>query len=216
MPIRLEDLLASFQRHLRAAHKAPRTVELYSQSVRYFVRWLAERDRPATLEELTRHAISAWLAELAENSQASTVATRLRGMRRFCRWLVVEGELDKAPTEGIEIAVATDKPVPVLSDAEITALLKTCAGRPGPSGDVRSPDIPGTARRGDLQAAAGHRRSGLRAVRAEARGRRPGPGAGLRRRQGLPAPGGALRRQDRPGDRPLPADPGAARAGQLT
>jgi site-specific recombinase XerD len=55
-------------------------------------------------------------------------------MRRFCRWLVVEGELDRAPTEGIEIAVAPDKPVPILSDAEIAALLKTCAvgrGRPG-------------------------------------------------------------------------------------
>jgi site-specific recombinase XerD len=96
--VRLEDLLASFRRHLRAAG---------------------------------RHAISAWLAE---NPQPSTVATRLRGMRRFCRWLLVEGELDKAPTEGIEIAVAPDKPVPILSDAEITALLKTCAvgrGRPG-------------------------------------------------------------------------------------
>src|SRR3954447_5982391 len=134
MPIRLEDLLASFRRHLRAASKAPRTIELYSQSVRYFSRWLAEHDRPETLDELTRHAISAWLAELAETCQPSTVATRLRGMRRFCRWLVVEGEVDKAPTEGIEIATAPDKPVPILTDAEITALLKTCAvgrGRPG-------------------------------------------------------------------------------------
>jgi site-specific recombinase XerD len=62
------------------------------------------------------------------------VATRLRGMRRFCRWLVVEGEVDQAPTEGIEIATAPDKPVPILTDSEITALLKTCAvgrGRPG-------------------------------------------------------------------------------------
>src|SRR3954469_25143344 len=134
MPIRLEDLLSSFRRHLRAASKAPRTIELYSQSVRYFSRWLVEHDRPATLDELTRHAISAWLAELAENCEPSTVATRLRGMRRFCRWLVVEGEVDKPPTEGIETAGAPDKPVPILTDAEITALLKTCAvgrGRPG-------------------------------------------------------------------------------------
>src|SRR3954447_15402147 len=104
MPIRLEDLLSSFRRHLRAPSKAPRTIELYSQSVRYFSRWLVEHDRPATLDELTRHAISAWLAELAENCEPSTVATRLRGMRRFCRWLVVEGEVDKAPTEGSRVA----------------------------------------------------------------------------------------------------------------
>src|SRR3954465_1495135 len=103
MPIRLEDLLASFRRHLRAASKAPRTIELDSQSVRYFSRWLAEHARPETRDERTRPAISAWLAELAENCEPSTVATRLRGMRRFCRWLVVEGELDKAPTDGIEI-----------------------------------------------------------------------------------------------------------------
>ena len=70
MAIRLEDLLASFRRHLRAAAKAPRTIELYSQSVRYFTRWLADRGRPATLDELTRHAISAWLAELAGDVRA--------------------------------------------------------------------------------------------------------------------------------------------------
>src|SRR5919202_1416726 len=95
LAVRLEDLLASFRRHLRAASKAPRTVELYSQSVRYFSRWLAEHDRPQTLDELTRHAISAWLAELAETCQPSTVATRLRGMRRFCRWLV--GDVPRKP-----------------------------------------------------------------------------------------------------------------------
>ena len=53
MPVRLEDLLSSFRRHLRAASKAPRTIELYSQSVRYFSNWLVARDRPATLDELT-------------------------------------------------------------------------------------------------------------------------------------------------------------------
>ncbi len=70
MAIRLEDLLASFRRHLRAAARAPRTVELYSQSVQYFSRWLTERGREPVLNELTRHAISAWLAELAETCSA--------------------------------------------------------------------------------------------------------------------------------------------------
>jgi site-specific recombinase XerD len=132
--IRLEDLLASFRRHLRAAAKVPRTIELYSQSVRYFSRWLTEHDRPATLDELTRHAISAWLAELAETCEPSTVGTRLRGMRRFCRWLVTERELENAPTHGNEIPSPPDKPVPILTDDEIAALLKACAvgrGRPG-------------------------------------------------------------------------------------
>ncbi|MGY1639384.1 phage integrase N-terminal SAM-like domain-containing protein [Geodermatophilus sp. SYSU D00742] len=87
MAIRLEGLLASFRRHLRAAAKAPRTIELYSQSVLHFGRWLTLRGRGPVLDELTRHAIAAWLAELAETCEPSIVGTRLRGMRRFCRWL---------------------------------------------------------------------------------------------------------------------------------
>jgi hypothetical protein len=45
-------LLASFRRHLRAAAKAPRTIELYSQSVRYFSRWLTDGGRKPVLDEL--------------------------------------------------------------------------------------------------------------------------------------------------------------------
>jgi site-specific recombinase XerD len=81
--IRLEDLPAAFRRHLRAAARAPRTVELYSKGVRYSSRWLAE---------------------LAENAEPATVSTRLRGMRRFYRWLVAEGEPDVAPSSHCVIA----------------------------------------------------------------------------------------------------------------
>jgi site-specific recombinase XerD len=85
------------------------------------------------LDELTRHAIAAWLAEPAETCELSTVGTRHRGMRRFCRWLVAGGGLEKAPTDGIEIPSPPDEPVPVLTDEEIAALLEACAvgrGRP--------------------------------------------------------------------------------------
>lgn len=132
---RIADLAASFRRSLRAAGKADRTQVIYGQSTRFFCDWLETQGRPATLDELTRSAISAWLADLIERgNETGTVATRLRGMRRFCRWLVAEGELDKAPTDGVEMPARTDKPVRVLSDDELTRLIKACAvgkGRPG-------------------------------------------------------------------------------------
>src|SRR3954470_10214465 len=216
MPIRLEDLLASFRRHLRAASKAPRTIELYSQSVRYFSHWLAEHDRSETLDELTRHAISAWLAEIAENCEPSTVATRLRGMRRFCRWLVVEGEVDTAPTEGIEIAVAPDKPVPILTDAEITALLRTCAVGRGRPGVFARPIF--FARRDEvvlrLLLDTGIRVSELCGLNLADVDLERGLAYVTGKR--LTPPGGALRREDRPGHRPLPPHPCPARPCQLT
>lgn len=123
----IADLAASFRRHLRAAKKAERTIVLYGQSIRFFCDWLDAQGRPATLDQLTRHAVTAWLADLAERNDASTVATRLRGMRRFCRWLVTEGEADKPATEGVEIPARVDKDVRVLSVDELKRIMKACA-----------------------------------------------------------------------------------------
>ncbi|MGI8681954.1 MAG: tyrosine-type recombinase/integrase [Mycobacteriales bacterium] len=129
MDERLDDLARSFRRDLRAAKRAPRTVELYGMAVRMFVDWLEAQGRPPVLSSLTRHAIKGWLADLAETREASTVLTRHKGMRRFVRWLVVEGELDSDPMLGLEQPTPADKPVPVLSDDEIKRLLKTCNSR---------------------------------------------------------------------------------------
>lgn len=131
----ISDLAASFRRSLRAAGKADRTQVLYSMSIRMFCEWLTAQQRPTTLDQLNRHAIAAWLADLIDRgNEPSTVATRLRGMRRFCRWLVVEGELDRAPTEGVEMPAATDKPVRVLTDEELARVLKACAVPRGKAG----------------------------------------------------------------------------------
>lgn len=129
MAERLEDLCASFQRHLRAEGKAPRTGVLYGLSVRLFSEWLIAHGRPATLDELTRAAIREWLADLSETRQASTVRTRFKGLHRFTSWLVAEGDLNEHPMRGLTAPEAADKPVPVLTDEELAALVKTCAGR---------------------------------------------------------------------------------------
>lgn len=126
----LDDLVDSWRRHLRAADKAPRTVTLYTQSVRFFAAWLDDQDRPATLDQLTRDAITSWLASLADGGQSTnTLATRFRGLRRFCRWLVGEDYLPASPMDGMEQPRGAPQPVPVLTDDEVVALLKSCAGK---------------------------------------------------------------------------------------
>jgi site-specific recombinase XerD len=126
---RLDDLLASWRRDLRAADKADRTIEIYSQSVRFFSTWLTENDRPATLDQLTKHAVANWLGELRDKGQASgTLSTRYRGLKRFCRWLVAEGELTDDPMTGLEKPKGDAKPVDVLTDDEIERLFKVTSG----------------------------------------------------------------------------------------
>jgi site-specific recombinase XerD len=126
---RLDDLAASFRRDLRAEGRAERTATIYLQSIRFFGQWLEAQGRPATLDQLTRSAIRTWLAGLADVQQAGTVRTRYKGLRRFSRWLHAEGEIDADPMAGMEVPAVVDKPVPVLDDAELAALLKACQGK---------------------------------------------------------------------------------------
>ncbi len=78
---------------------------------------------------MTRSAVWAWLAELSDRNEASTVATRHRSLHRFCLWLVAEDEIDRDPMAAIQLSRATEKPVPVLTDADLIALVKTCAAK---------------------------------------------------------------------------------------
>ncbi|HEX6516481.1 MAG TPA: tyrosine-type recombinase/integrase, partial [Nocardioidaceae bacterium] len=126
---RLIDLHKSFARHLRAEGASDRTATIYGQAVRFFSAWLESNGREPVLEELTRAAIREWLAQLAEVNEPSTVKTRYRGLFRFCGWLVDEEEIPEHPMRTLSPPQPKAKPVPVLTDAELTALLKTCAGK---------------------------------------------------------------------------------------
>ncbi len=130
MAERLEDLHRSFARHLRAEGKADRTITIYGQSITFYATWLEAQGRTATLDELTRAAIREWLAQLQERGQqAGTVKTRYRGLFRFCGWLVDEGELAENPMLKLAPPEPKAKPVPILSDVELEALLKACSGK---------------------------------------------------------------------------------------
>ncbi len=129
MSARLEDLHRSFARHLRAEGKSDRTITIYGQAITFFSKWLEAQGRPADLDELNRPAIREWLAQLAEVNEPSTVKTRYRGLFRFCGWLVDEDELTEHPMKTLSPPEPTSKPVPVLSDEELAALMKACAGK---------------------------------------------------------------------------------------
>ena len=129
MSARLQDLHRSFSRHLRAEGCSDRTVVIYGQAITFFSRWLEAQGREATIEELTRAAIREWLAQLADDHEASTVKTRYRGLFRFCGWLVDEDEIPENPMKTLSSPQPKMKPVPILSDADLTALLKACQGK---------------------------------------------------------------------------------------
>ena len=129
MTARLDDLATSFRRDLRAEGRSERTAVVYGQAIRFYSAWLVEQGRPATLDELERAAIRAWLAELADRFEPGTVRTRYKGLRRFCRWLHAEGEIAVDPMANMEVPKVVDKPVPTITDEDLAKIIKACAGR---------------------------------------------------------------------------------------
>jgi site-specific recombinase XerD len=122
----LFDLLDSWAVHLRAEHKSPNTIDLYTTGVRRYLAFCAEHDLPAVLD---RAQAVAFVAALLEHHEPSTASIRQTALRRFSAWLVAEGELDADPLAGLRPPKVDAKVVQVLSDDQLRALLAACQGQ---------------------------------------------------------------------------------------
>lgn len=105
------------------------TITVYTATIRLFGEWLTDHGKPATVAELTKDNVRSWLADLADERAPATVSTRFAALRRFTSWLIEEEEIIGDPMAGLRAPKVQHKPVPILDDAELTKLLKTCAGR---------------------------------------------------------------------------------------
>ena len=122
-------LAESFRRSLLAANKSPRTVQGYTESVRLFGDFLAERGMPQRVAHITREHIESFIVDLLERFKPSTAATRYRNLRVLFGWLVDEGEVKESPMAKMTPPTIPEEPPDVLTAEELQRLLKACDGR---------------------------------------------------------------------------------------
>jgi len=122
----LAALLPSWELHLRAERKSPATLKSYGDGVRAYLSWAADNGHPAVLDRPTVNAFVAYL--LDAGAQASTARSRQLAVRRFSSWLADEGEQSSDPLLGLKAPKLDTKVVHPLTDDQIRALLKACAG----------------------------------------------------------------------------------------
>lgn len=123
-----EALVDGFSLSLRAENKAPRTVETYTEAVTQFAEWLEENHGPA-LVDASRTEIRGFVDKLLANWSDSTARNRYSGLRQFYRWLVAEDEIDRSPMAEMKPPAVTEKPIQVLTEDQLRALLGTCSGK---------------------------------------------------------------------------------------
>lgn len=116
----------SFARSLRAENLSPRTQESYLESVNQFSRFLADAGMPTDVANIKREHVEAFIAGLLDRWRPATANNRFRGLQRFFGWLVEEGEIKESPMARTKPPRIRENPPPVLTEAQIKALLNTC------------------------------------------------------------------------------------------
>jgi site-specific recombinase XerD len=125
----LERLIVSFGRHLRAANRAPRTIEKYLLAARQFAAFCADNDLAVNVADIRRRDVEAYIAHLLDHFKPGTAVTRYQDLRVFFGWLVEEEEIAVSPMAKMKPPILPEVPVPVLTEVEQRALLHVCEGK---------------------------------------------------------------------------------------
>ncbi len=122
-------LARSFKRSLLAANKAPRTIESYLEAVQLLGTYLAQTGMPTQVGRITREHVESFIADSLERFKPATAAKKYRSIQQFFKWLAEEGEIGETPMKNMRPPHVPEVPVPLLSEDELKAVVKSCEGR---------------------------------------------------------------------------------------
>jgi site-specific recombinase XerD len=126
-PPDLHVLLPSWELALTAESKSPATITSYMRAVRHYLSWCEKSGHPV---HITRPQVQAYAAELLTGGkEAATVRLRQASLRQYAAWLTTDGELPENPLIGLTPPKVPLKVVESLTDDQLRALIKACAGK---------------------------------------------------------------------------------------
>lgn len=115
-----------WERSLKAANKAPRTVRLYLSALAY----LLDHVGPTTaVNQVRRAQIEDLIAKFQEQGlQPATISSRFRPWRTFFTWCVEREDvpLNISPMRGMDVPKVPPKLVEFPSDADVRKIIATC------------------------------------------------------------------------------------------
>src|SRR2546421_7265535 len=93
LPGHVATLAKSFERHLRAANRSPRTVETYLAAVHQLDEFLRDRGMPTDVVTIAREHVESFVEHLVTTRSASTASNRFRALQQYFKYLIDEGEI---------------------------------------------------------------------------------------------------------------------------
>src|SRR4029453_12123878 len=119
----------SFRRTLEAENKSPRTVEAYTDAVRFLAFYCEAHGKPLLVRPLRRDHLQDFIADQLARWKPATAHNRYRSLHAFFKWAVAEGDLQASPMDGMKPPNLPEQPVDVVRAEQLVRLLKTCEGR---------------------------------------------------------------------------------------
>jgi integrase/recombinase XerC len=123
-----DGLIRDFVRHLKGTNRSESTQRIYRRAAEGLVGFLQESGQLVTPDRLTRRHIEAYMAHLIETRSSSTANVVYRALQQFIKWLQDEEEIDRSPMERMKPPIVPEKPVPVLTEAQLRTLLASAKG----------------------------------------------------------------------------------------
>jgi len=124
----LSDAIDLWLSDLAARQLAPTSRDLYRMAAQDLARFVASGAGEPAVSDLTTDQLRHYMLSCAERFKPATAANRLVILRALCRFLVAEKLLDADPTAALRAPKVQEQPVPLVSDAQLRSLVKTCSG----------------------------------------------------------------------------------------
>lgn len=119
-------LLPSWELHLRAERKSPKTVSTYLKNLGQFLKWCEETGAEPALD---RRTVTAYIASVVDTRTGATGRTRLVALRSLARWMLAEEEIERDETVSIKPPKLEEHLVEPFTPEELAAIVRACEGR---------------------------------------------------------------------------------------
>jgi integrase/recombinase XerD len=123
-------MIDSFELHLRAEKKSPKTIRTYIEAAQWFA---AEYLIPSGIKfwaDVTARHVQEWTVILLGRYSDSYASNQFRALQQFFKWHATEDPDEPRPNPMVNLKPPKvgDKLVPVFTDDELAAMLAACKG----------------------------------------------------------------------------------------
>lgn len=124
----LDEAISLWSSDLRARGLSTASQDLYRFSAQHLRAFVSTVRVASLVSDLEPQVLREYMVHCTATLKPSTAANRLIVVRAFCRFLVAEQLLPSDPTASLRAPIQREQPVPLVSDQQLRALLKTCSG----------------------------------------------------------------------------------------